>query len=613
MTNNSCNFEVERVALDDLGIDAGQKLGMVIVQPDYELVPDGTVPFRISENYREPQKSLIEKAFQIRSIESQERNVSIPFIVFPEASIPVCSPDVLDYIRQQMEQAQGELIFIGGLEGLSPQKAGEVVNRFAVTTRPVFTAGTFVNLCVIVVKSSNGQLSWHFQAKLRPSQWEQQRNMALGHRILHFVAPRIAFLCQICFDHTAADGEEILNITMCRQLIDKARPNAATLDFVFVPQYNPMPQAPIVRQNRSRLLNYTDRALNTIMTTVIVVNKAAETQESSEYGRSGFHYRAGRWQISNTDVGPKGYELYGPEDVTSAIFRKRTQSIHVATLVPPSYNIGNSGNPRRPLENPRSYLIGDGCDSTRCSCLPGTTLSIGTFVECDCLPCRLRDTAITMLPAKDGNGRWQCSDASQNQLLEQHYKKIREDLLMLGASRARELVDLLLSMHSTDNCNPNNPDLWTSPQSEALTEFLSVLSILAELQPVNFNISSQWTARLGESFSVVLIDGLNQKFSDEMEFSYKKRFEENYYNPETRMKPVLFVALRSRGQMQPPVKPTWFDFTIPQDQNRLGDEDSFTKPLQLRFYICQGGLFDEARRAATIKDYLKRELRCCLG
>lgn len=52
MTNSSCNFEVERVALDDLGIDAGQKLGMVIVQPDYELVPDGTVPFRISENYR---------------------------------------------------------------------------------------------------------------------------------------------------------------------------------------------------------------------------------------------------------------------------------------------------------------------------------------------------------------------------------------------------------------------------------------------------------------------------------------------------------------------------------------------------------------------------------
>lgn len=613
MTNSNCDFEVERIALDDLGIDAGQRLGMVIVQPDYELIPDGTVPFRISENYREPQKSLIEKAFQIRSVESQERNMSIPFIVFPEASIPVFGPDVLDYIRQQMEHAQGELIFIGGLEGLSPQQAEEVANKFAGATSPVFTTGTFVNLCVIVVKSSNGQLSWHFQAKLRPSQWEQPRNMALGHRILHFVAPRIAFLCQICFDHMAADGEEILNITMCRQLIDKAQSNAATLDFVFVPQYNPSPQAPIMRQNRNHLLNYQNRAIKNDMTSIIVINKAASTQESPEYGRSGFHYRSGRWKISPTDVGPKGYELYDSEGVTSAIFRKRTQSIHVATLVPPSYNVGNSGNQRQPLENPRSYLIRDGCDATRCSCLPGTTLPIGTFVECDCLPCKLRDTAITMLPAKDGNGRWQCSDASQNQLLKRHYKMIREDMLMLGASRARELVDLLLSMHSTYNCNPNNPDLWTSPQSEALTEFLSVLSILAELQPVNFNISPQWTARLGESFSVVLIDGLNQKYSDEMEFSYKKRFEGNYYNPETRMKPVLFVALRSRGQVQPRVKLSWLEFTVPKDMNRLGDEDSYTRPAQLWFYVCQGGLFDEARHATIIKDFLESEMRCFLG
>ena len=613
MTNSNYNFEVERIALDDLEIDAGQRLGMVIVQPDYELIPDGTVPFRISEDYREPQKSLIEKAFQIRSIESQERNVLIPFIVFPEASIPVCSPDVLDYIRQQMEQAQGELIFIGGLEGLSPQQAEEVANKFAGATSPVFTTGTFVNLCVIVVKSSNGQLSWHFQAKLRPSQWEQRRNMALGHRILHFVAPRVAFLCQICFDHTAADGEEILNITMCRQLIDKAQPDAATLDFVFVPQYNPLPQAPIVRQNRNHLLNYQDRAIKTDMTSVIVVNKAASTQESSEYGRSGFHYRAGRWQISTTDVGPKGYELYDSEDVTSAIFRKRTQSIHVATLVPPSYNIGNSGNQRQPLENPRSYLIRDGCDATRCSCLPGTILPIGTFVECDCLPCKLRDTAITMLPAKDENGRWQCSDASQNQLLEQHYKMIRENLLMLGASRACELVDLLLSMHSTDNCNPNNPDLWTSPQSEALTEFLSVLSILAELQPVNFNALPQWTSRLGESFSVALIDGVNQENWAEMELSYRKRFEEYYYNPNARMKPVLFVAMRSRGQVQPLVKLSWIDFTVPQDINIIDDKDSYTRAAPLRFYVCQGGLFDEARRATIIKDFLNNEMRCFLG
>lgn len=104
MTDGGWDFEVVRVGLNGLCVDAGRRLGMVIVQPEYELVPDGAVSFRIAEAYREPQKELIEKVFQIRAAESQERNVPIPFIVFPEAAIPVCSPDGLDCLQHQMGQ-----------------------------------------------------------------------------------------------------------------------------------------------------------------------------------------------------------------------------------------------------------------------------------------------------------------------------------------------------------------------------------------------------------------------------------------------------------------------------------------------------------------------------
>jgi len=616
MTNGGWDFEVVRVDLDVLGVDAGQRLGMVIVQPEYKLVPDAEVPFRISDECREAQKGLIEKAFQIRAAESIERSVPIPFILFPEASIPVCGQDSLDYLRQQIEQAQGEIIFIGGLEGLSPQEAQEVTNRFVPSVdaaRPTFTAGAFVNLCVIAVKSANGQLSWYFQAKLRPSQWEQPRNMAHGHRVLYFIAPQVAFLCQICFDQIAAQGEEAFNATLCRQLIKKTQHSAATLDFVFVPQCNPKVEDISMRQNRSCLLNHQDRAFKNDMTAVVVVNKATNVQEPSEYGRSGFHYRAGRWQIPTLDVGPKGYELYDLDGVTSAVFRKRTPAIHVATLVPPSYNVGNSGNPRQPLENPRSYLIREGCDATPCSCLPGTTLAVGTFVECDCLPCKLRDTLLATLPANDEKRRWQGSDAGQSQLLGQHYGKIRKDLLMLGASRARELVDLLLSMHDPNKGNRNNPDLWTSLQFEAVVELLSALSVLAELQPVNFNAPPWWTAWLGESFAVAVLDGVDDwHFWQKMELEYRKKFEGQYYHPDARRKPVLLAALRSRGQVQPFVKRSWLEITEPADQNRLGDEDSYTKPTPLRFYVCQSGLFDEARQAPTIKTFLESEMRCVL-
>jgi hypothetical protein len=180
MTNGVWDFQVQRVALDGLGIDAGQKLGMIIVQPEYDLLRDEPVPYRIADDYRETQKALVEKAFQIRATEIQGRNVSIPFVLFPEGALPVSDPDGLEYLHQQMQQAQGEVIFIGGLEGLSPQDARELANTFAPgvdVARPTFTAGAFVNMCVIIVKSADGRLAWHFQAKLRPSQWEQQRNM----------------------------------------------------------------------------------------------------------------------------------------------------------------------------------------------------------------------------------------------------------------------------------------------------------------------------------------------------------------------------------------------------------------------------------------------------
>lgn len=608
------DFQVHRVDLEGLGVDAGQSMGMLIVQPEYELVSGGTVPFRIAEGFRRAQTALIEQAFQVREAENQERDLPIPFILFPETAIPLRDPDGLECLRQQLEQVQGDIVFIGGLEGLSPEEARSMADMFAPgvdAARPTCGAGAFVNVCVIAVKWASGRLRWHFQAKLRPSQWEQQRNMARGQRVLYFVAPGVAFLCQICFDHFAAEGEEPLNTALCHRLIERSQPNAAPLDFVFVPQCNPQPAHPSVRQNTRHLLSYSNRALKNDMAAVVVVNKAASVQGSSEYGRSGFHYRAGRWQIPTLDVGPKGYELYDRDDVTSAVFRKRTHAIHVATLVPPSHNIGDPRNPRRPLDNPRSYLIAEGCDVTPCSCLPGTTCAVGRFVECDCLPCKLHDVLLVALPRKDEKRRWQGFDAGQGQLLERHYGEVRERLLTLGSTRARELVYLLLHMHDKDK--RNNPDLWLGLQTEAVVELLSALSVLAELEPVDLQTTRHWTALLGESMTVALLDGADKVHHwQDMEQAYIKEFEGQYHRPEARRKPVLLVALRSRGLVQPLVKRSWSDFTKPTDPNRLGDEDSFAKPTPLRFYVCQDALFEGARQARTITEFLRNEMRCVL-
>ena len=123
MQDDSWDFEVERVNLDRLSIDAGRRIGMVIAQPEYELVRDGAVPFRISEVYREAQKTLIEKAFQIRAAENQQRGGPIPFILFPEAAIPVSDPDGLGCLRQHGCSLSLWVIFFGrGRGGPDPER-----------------------------------------------------------------------------------------------------------------------------------------------------------------------------------------------------------------------------------------------------------------------------------------------------------------------------------------------------------------------------------------------------------------------------------------------------------------------------------------------------------
>ena len=606
MTSSGWDFEVQRIDLGQLEVDAGQRLGMVVVQPEYQPVPNGAVPFRISDVCREAQIGLIKRAFQIREAEREERRVPIPFVLFPEAAIPVVEVDGLSYLHEQMKEAQGEVVFIGGLEGLNRQEAEQVAVRFGAET-PVFEAGAFVNLCVIAVKSADEQLSWYFQAKLRPSQQEDRRNMAHGRAVLHFVAPRVAFLCQICFDHIAQEGDEALGDALCRQIVKETDPDVAKLDFVFVLQCNDKPNHESFRKHTSYLVNC-QRGLSTQGTqgsrTVVVVNKAAASQEPSEYGRSGFHYAANRWRPPTNDIGPMGYELYDLSDVTSAVFRKRTPAIHVATLVPPSHNIGNSGNPRHPLNIPRSYLIEDGCDATTCSCLPGTSCAAGKYVECDCLPCKLRDCLLQDLPKTDPNNHhWTGPHADTSSAIESHYGEIRGELLALNCQRAVELLDLLFSAHKKRN---RNPDTWKeSAELDGVRQLAAALSVLREHGQIDFETASRWTAKLGNAISIAVLDGAYSSDCKDLAEKYSKRHED--YSPQARSTPVLIVALRSIGRVDPIVEEIQFDYTEARNGGLFKGSSPY-EPARVRTFLCRDDLFHQARKETALGDYLSSKM-----
>lgn len=604
------SVEVVPINLDSISIDAGQRLGMIFVQPEYELLPDGEIPFKIYGSFRSAQNDLISRAFQIRAKEMLNRSWPVPFILFPELSISISNPDGMATLQCQLSEAEGEVIFIGGLEGLSFDEITELCDRFPPPDSsliPQDNAGGYINVCLIVIKAAAGEIRWYYQAKLRPSPREHGYNMAEGTRVLYFTSAGLSFLCQICFDQIATEGES-LNDIIYKQLGNLASPNAAKLDFIFVPQFNKDPNHDEIKKSRKFLLNYETREFNSSLTTIVNINKAADSQESIQYGRCGLHYKSNRWALPKNWVGPIGYELYEENQVTSAVFRKRTPGIHAANITPPVLNDGGSGEPRMPLKTVRCYLVTNGCDPTPCSCLPITACDVGAYVECYCLPCKLRDTILSNYPASDQKKRWHDLASDPSPSLIDDYLSVRRDVLTLSSSRSREIINMLLLMHSSEDGYPKNPDLWKPAQEEALIELFAALSTLKELSELEFNTESLFSVQLNSSTVVVFLDGKNDCHSiTQIEKEYIEQFEVQLRRSDYSNKRILLIGLRSRGSATPLVRPAEQKY-LKHRNNGYSTEQPITAVRPLQLFVSRNTLFENARCSESISDYLRREM-----
>ena len=174
------------------------------------------------------------------------------------------------------------------------------------------------------------------------------------------------------------------------------------------------------------------------------------------------------------------------------------------------------------------------------------------------------------------------------------------------------MLDLLFHEYQ---CRKANPDTWTEPRQGAVEELAAALCVLQEwMQPLNVQTRQEWTALLGDSLAVVILDGEDRTHDWlVLELAYQKAFGKRYAVPEMRQRTVLFVALRSQGRVEPAVKPSWLDFTVPRDRARLGNRQPVDEHDRLRFYVCQGGLLEEARGKASIKDFLESKMGCVRG
>jgi len=478
MPDNTWNFDVSRIALDNLAVDASSQFGLVLAQPRYELDRDGTPPFRIQQSFRQKQIDVLTQSFLIRQVESAARQILFPFIVLPEYSMPVGTPDGLQVLDTQIRACDNNLVFIAGVEGLTKPEFEALVDRFPPTNASIRSSvpdAAFINTCVIVIKDNAGHISWYFQPKLAASQWEERRGMALGNKVFYFHGTNLSFLCQLCFDHIAQQANDSLSAALCERLQVLRSTDATQLDFLFVPQYNESPLSGSFSGHTNTVLAHQHRLFNTALTAVVAVNRAGDSQEPSTFASSGLHYRAGRWQVPTSDVGPNGYQLTDLNGTTSAIFRKRTEAIHAFILTPTCHNVGNPGNPRIPLQDVHSYLMPSNCDMPLCHCLPGNSSTAGNYVRCTPLPCKLRDALRTTTQSTDSKRRWLCSHPSRDKRFALHYPQIRNAILALDAGQAAALIQLLFC--GVDK-RTVNPDLWVDAiEKDAVIELASILSI----------------------------------------------------------------------------------------------------------------------------------------
>jgi hypothetical protein len=601
-------YSIERIELDNIETQADGLLGFVLGQPLYHVEPDNG--FRIQEQDRNAQINAIERCFEIRQFECEHRGIRIPFIIFPELSIPFQAPDGLSTIRQMLEGSDRETIFIGGIEGLTTGEVSQMVESYrppSLNSHPSYNAGAFVNVCVVAIRDRTGNIEWHFQTKLYPSQWEQRRNMARGNKLLYFHSPGVAFICQICFDHLAVAGSQSLNIDLCEKL-ESITADRVTLDYVFVPQYNPQPLHEDALESTRQLLNFQRRRLTTDMTSVFIVNRASTEQDDLQYGRSSMQQRGNRWQVPKDDLGPIGYTFVETRNLSSAVFRKRTASIHTLTLVPQQANDGNSMNMRLPLDNFRSYLLQEACDPTPCASISGTEVTPGVYVQCECLPCKLRDTLSIRLCLDDETRRWESANASFTQTLHTKYLQYRRQVLNLSCSRAYSIFSLLLIPHHEQTvCR--NPDLWESSQIEAVKELLSCLCTFNVIELASV---PELTAHVNNIFPVAILDGENRRFWNEVVEIYKTRFSNITFSPEYRGRKMLVVALRSLGRLGNVIHQLEPEITRPTNRGVFGFLSAFTTPTSPRLYVCQSDFFAGGRDEENAPSWLETQLRSLL-
>jgi hypothetical protein len=227
------------------------RVRMVLMQPYVEL--PNQEPFRWLPEKTQGQLERIRTTLRLALAPGHDVPVA-SITVFPEYSVPGLVG--LDAIEDELGRAPcpSGTVVIAGLHGLShaeyAQLWGRGLEHLPAASNPNNTVGRWVNCNVVLAKKTDEPVRRWIQPKLRRCREEANcPNLLMfeGGMVYLFASrfdngPVCRFLVLSCFDWIAPDGAGTLPSEVLVALSEKWRATGQqSVDFVFVPQWNPLP------------------------------------------------------------------------------------------------------------------------------------------------------------------------------------------------------------------------------------------------------------------------------------------------------------------------------------------------------------------------------------
>jgi hypothetical protein len=563
------------------------KLGMMIVHPHIAMRMDNAA-FSIEESSKENLRQTIRDCLSLITNAGDGKGREVQVVVFPEFAVPFdLFLEVEGSLR--LEGLPKNTVVVAGVEPVSPREFAELLSGSsnpAGSNSLQYGSATFVNFCVIWIKSADGTVRRYLQPKLKPSALEQARQgMYQGEFVLLFQGDLISFAALICFDCIGEAAHMMAAESFLESIGELASHGSSiNLGLVLVPQCNEYAEHPDFIRFARRVLQGNSK-VRVSDGAVLFANSATDRHGRSRktFGRSAFYYSGGRWEARGEGgplpTIPFTFALEHPSrphygSLVRARLREDGPCVHCLEFLIPSLIGTGAGAPVYPVELAVCHRI---------FITNGRVDSVGKPVHP--LHKVFFDWFSNDLPSTEA--RFACSSSSLAGFVAESFEHVYTELEGDSPEGLGRIVDILfLGFDERMNRHPNlNPDAWQQDavkwydesHGKAILQLAVIMTVLGlRGQPETRTVKGPYTSYTS-NFTVSIIDGDDKKSCVQLLQDYSE-YAKTFSIATMGGRPNLIILTRTSRCSMPDDRPQ----IVPDSIQKVTMKDAGALPEALR-------------------------------